>query len=244
MSNLKGEMAAGPLGLQAPWDTLRILLGVLFFLFVGVSLTSLYPLLRLGGTAVLGLIAVMLLLNSPGYGFRPRALHAAFVGLLLYEAISLLWTPYPSAGAEHLIYHFFLYIFFICIQLLLLGKWETKNVRDALMLLGITFVILDLLIFFKWYRSWLSISSSPLPPIGYRSSGHLLGHPNSLGGFLSLLLPIAFARAFVSEKRTERLSYMLVFLILGFGLFLTSSRGAWLAGLAGLGATTILLTST
>jgi O-antigen ligase len=60
-----------------------------------------------------------------------------------------------------------------------------------------------------------------------RSSGPF-GIPNSLAGFLILLLPAAGALAWRGGA-TARVGWGWVTAVLGFGLFLTLSRGAWLS---------------
>ncbi|MBE9473347.1 MAG: O-antigen ligase family protein, partial [Chloroflexi bacterium] len=79
-------------------------------------------------------------------------------------------------------------------------------------------------------RGWIMVNR---PPIGFLSLS-----PNFAGGLLAILVPIPFALGLYSWKKGDRakaiLSFAMVLVVL-IGLFLTSSRGAWIALLLGMG---------
>lgn len=58
------------------------------------------------------------------------------------------------------------------------------------------------------------------------------GHPNFLGSFLAAVLPHALWLSWAAPGRLQRLSYLLSSSILGLGIYLTRSKGAWLASFA------------
>ncbi len=60
------------------------------------------------------------------------------------------------------------------------------------------------------------------------------GHPNSTGAVLVLLLPLSFALILSPAPRRLRVAAGAVTLILGWGLYLSFSRTAWVSLLAGL----------
>ena len=60
------------------------------------------------------------------------------------------------------------------------------------------------------------------------------GHPNSTGAVLVLLLPISFALVFSPAPRRLRAAAGVVTLLLGWGLYLSFSRTAWVSLLAAL----------
>lgn len=64
--------------------------------------------------------------------------------------------------------------------------------------------------------------------------GSTLGNPNSLGGFLALLLPLITGRVFFPRHRAERVVMLCFAAAAGGLLILTFSRGAWLGAAAGL----------
>ena len=62
-----------------------------------------------------------------------------------------------------------------------------------------------------------------------------VGHPVALGGYLALVLPVSMAGVLAATSRRERTVLAVGTALLMGALLLTFSRGAWLAGAAGLG---------
>ncbi|MFH1282358.1 MAG: O-antigen ligase family protein [bacterium] len=71
---------------------------------------------------------------------------------------------------------------------------------------------------------WVNIHS--------RRPSSFLGNPNFFAGYLVVCLPLIFALAQQSKKLPIRLIYIFIFLLGTYNLFLTWTRGAWLAFLA------------
>jgi putative inorganic carbon (hco3(-)) transporter len=67
-----------------------------------------------------------------------------------------------------------------------------------------------------------------------------IGHPVALGAYLSLLLPLSISVASAVTSWLQRTILSLGTLSLGAALFLTFSRGAWLAGIIGVGVLLLL----
>lgn len=81
---------------------------------------------------------------------------------------------------------------------------------------------------------WLVLGRMQVEQFLGRASGSF-GIPNSLAGFLLLLLPVTGALALrAGAAATARVWWMWVMLVLGFGLWLTVSRGGWIALAIGL----------
>jgi O-antigen ligase len=76
---------------------------------------------------------------------------------------------------------------------------------------------------------WLMLGRTQVDQFLARSSGPF-GIPNTLAGLLILLLPAAVALAFRSHATaTQRVWWIWVVAVLAFGLWLTVSRGGWIA---------------
>lgn len=180
---------------------------------------------------VAGLLAVHAL--SRGYE-RPRVppLHPAGWWLLPFVAYALanvVWvTPVRWLGWLDWLGWFQLSVVF----------WVVLNgVRSAaprrvlfFTLVGLGIVGVLLASYQRFVRpDWIMFGRSWPGTLGGRASGSF-GIPNSLAGFLLLLLPAAGALALRrSAGATGRVWWGWVAVVLSFGLLLTISRGAWVA---------------
>jgi tetratricopeptide (TPR) repeat protein/O-antigen ligase len=108
------------------------------------------------------------------------------------------------------------------------GRWIT----DAALLTAIPLMILALVQVLAWFPAWLALEVKvafvpPRPPSA-------LGNPNALGAVLAMLLPLGLVRARWSSRRFDRFLWAWwVVSALGV-LYLTYSRGAWLAAASAL----------
>jgi O-antigen ligase len=66
-------------------------------------------------------------------------------------------------------------------------------------------------------------------------------HPNSLAGYLTILLPLSFSFIMIRSTRIKRIGYIIMFCVLFWALIVTFSRSAWMA--TGLGFFYFLLLS-
>ncbi|HWQ46891.1 MAG TPA: O-antigen ligase family protein [Longilinea sp.] len=89
---------------------------------------------------------------------------------------------------------------------------------------------------FQWYTQWLAASPGNwIPDISFR-----LAAPNVQAWNLNVIVMLAISRALYSQKKLNRIAlYGLAAAALGL-VFLTSSRGGWLASAAGLGVLAVL----
>lgn len=82
---------------------------------------------------------------------------------------------------------------------------------------------------------WLGLD--PLPwatlPFEERRSFSTFGNPALLGGYIALMLPVAFGNIFSVRKRSEQFLYSFGTLLLFICLITTFTRGAWVSALIG-----------
>lgn len=224
------------------------LLGVvLLLLLTAVGLNSLSPTVRLVGTASvatsLGAWWAWRGLLARSLHFRPNAVVSVLAVSLIVQALSLSWTPFPHPAAEAFLQNALLFLLFLTVTASLSSGWSDETWQASLLVLAGAFALVEILIFGIWLTRWWGIEGveTILPPIGYRSSGLILGHPNVLSGYLTLLLPLLIARIVQAPRRSQQIGWSAFFLLLGPIQFFTSSRGGWLASVAGLGVTIGLL---
>ncbi|MGQ9627040.1 MAG: tetratricopeptide repeat protein, partial [Anaerolineae bacterium] len=76
---------------------------------------------------------------------------------------------------------------------------------------------------------------------GGRRAFSTLGHPNFLGAYLAMVIPLAAGRASSSRRAMARLGYVFLLCLLFGALFATFSRSAWLACFSSMLAFALLL---
>jgi O-antigen ligase len=196
-------------------------------------------------SALTGLLLIVhfagLALASPKnatHRWRPswRRLHPAGWWLLpfvIYATANVLWvTPVPWLGwHDWLMWAQMIAVFWVALNgIRSRAAWEA--LWAAFFALAVVVVILATYQRFVKPDWFMMDGAHPQQFLG-RAAGPL-GIPNSLGGFLLLLLPASGVRA--CERGLDfgrRVLFIAMTLFLAFGLFLTISRGAWLGlGLA------------
>ncbi len=110
------------------------------------------------------------------------------------------------------------------------GRWIT----DAALLTAVPLMLLALLQVADWFPAWAALKvrvafAPPRPPSA-------LGNPNALGAVLAILIPLGWQRRRWAARRPDRVLWAIWTLAALAVLFLTYSRGAWLAALAGMAA--------
>jgi putative inorganic carbon (HCO3(-)) transporter len=196
----------------------------------------------LAGFAFGGLIWSVVLFRSKRTLEIPR--FAIPIAIIIgYQLILIVVSPVPFYGFEMAllgIFYFGILIFFIHS---LHGAWEIDTWENALIGTAILFSLVDIIEISLWLRDWKAISGSflPLPPFGFRSGGSFLGHPNRMAAFINLALPLAITRLYLAKGRSRKAAWG--FLILFFVIieYFTSSRGAWLGAIAGIGVMILLI---
>lgn len=108
------------------------------------------------------------------------------------------------------------------------GRWIT----DAALLTAIPLMILALVQVVVWFPAWFALKVNvafvpPRPPSA-------LGNPNALGAVLAMLLPLGLVRARWSPRRPDRYLWAIWVISALCILYLTYSRGAWLAAVSAL----------
>ena len=156
----------------------------------------------------------------------------AFFGL---EAVLLTVTPVPVYGIFWVASGLVIVLVFAIMVDLIREQKEARTWEFALLSTGLIVVLLDVIQFLIWRLSWIQISGSLFsrPPINERAFGLLLGHPNLLGGYINLFIPIAVVRLIQARKKA-RLAWGLYLGFMLFSLYLSSSRSAWIGCLASL----------
>lgn len=91
-----------------------------------------------------------------------------------------------------------------------------------------------------WFLDWWAVRDLGVPFYPVRPVG-TLGNPNLLGAYLALALPFGLARTLSVPDRLGR-ALMMIWIGLTAGtLYLTYSRGAWLAAAGGVGVFALLM---
>jgi O-antigen ligase len=137
------------------------------------------------------------------------------------------------------------YSFLILIGALLIidmmgNGWIQKIWLDAAVIIAMVFSLIEIALASLWYAQAVEITGQTLStlPFGYRSSGLLIGHANVFSGFLNLIIIIMWSRLLTSTSLRSRSGIIFILGILTITQFLTSSRGGWLSGIAGVSVTT------
>ncbi len=103
------------------------------------------------------------------------------------------------------------------------GRW----LIDAALFAAIPLMILAFMQVATWYPAWLALEIEvafvpPRPP-------SVLGNPNVFGSFLAVLLPLGVVRVRWARRRADRLLWGVWVAAALLMLYITFSRGAWLA---------------
>lgn len=220
---------------------LRLLAAVLLLITAGVSLDSLAPALRLAGSILLALVlGGWWTLAAPRPARLPTILVLASVlGLVILQLLSLIWTPFPGPAYLTLVKSVLLIAILIVVMNASPNAAARKTWQDAVIIAALALVVIEMILFITWWNRWRAVApgGSLLPPVGYRSSGLLLGHPNVLAGLINLAVPFLIVRWQSDGRSRARWIALLPVGILLAGLFLTSSRAGWLSGGAGITVT-------
>jgi tetratricopeptide (TPR) repeat protein len=99
---------------------------------------------------------------------------------------------------------------------------------DAILLAGGLIVLFGFLQLRSWATSQLPLILSGAVDFQLPRPGSMFGNPNFLGSFLTVLIPLAVGRL-VAQRRLIRAVMVAFVLVALLMLFLTFSRGAWLA---------------
>lgn len=180
--------------------------------------------------ALNGALLMLFILERLVRGGHP--LHRASFWLwpfLIYAAVNAAWiTPVPWLGWKDWLNWAQLVLVFVVV----LNGVRTTRARgfvfQAVVALGVIEVLLAL---YQRYHQpeWLMLGRVQAAQFIGRSSGSF-GSPNSLAAFLVLLIPATAGMCFRRHASVaSRIAWGYLTFVLGFGLVLTISRGAWIS---------------
>ena len=150
--------------------------------------------------------------------FPASPLTIPVLALLLFSAVSLIGSRAPGAG-----YYAFLYLSAMVVTWALASSLPSRHRLIQAMLAAAGIVALYGVGQFVGFEplSW----NSHFKPRIFSS----LGNPVFLGGFLAAMFPVAFARWIAVDSEEEKDLLTLLLVVLGAALYLTWTRGSWLA---------------
>lgn len=161
-----------------------------------------------------------------------RLLVFAFSAYLLSGVASLINAEYPMLTFFELLRLCFMF----SVLLLMMNLKEQSYLRSFLFLLSVA-VVVEAVIAVIQYKtgSTLGLGFLGEESLVEQNLGHTvkratgtIGHPNTLGYFFEILIPLFFAMYLVTEKKWLSFWYALVAGCGMFGILTTLSRGAWL----------------
>jgi tetratricopeptide (TPR) repeat protein len=157
--------------------------------------------------------------------------------------IWLVLTPFvlgfssdPSRSALEWLMVLFLVFFFTLGSELTVRGIPAELIIKSILIAGAMAVVFSWVGVFQWYAQWLAASPGNwIPDISFR-----LAAPNVQAWNMNIIIMLAVSRAVYSQKMLNRIAlWGLAAAALGL-VFLTSSRGGWLACAAGLGVIAVL----
>ena len=216
-----------------------IRLVLLLFVFVLFIISFSNPVRNLTTILVLGVpwLAYQIFVRSE---FQiPRLLIGILLLLFAYQTTFLFRSVSQSVPITYI---FLVRILFVIILVIyFFNSMATiparKDWENVVILLAIFICLASISEIIQWNRQVASVKASldevvDFPKLSYRLGGSLLGHANSLAGFINLIWPIVFIRIIRSKGDKKILLWGLILLLYFFTLFFTSSRGGWLGTFA------------
>jgi tetratricopeptide (TPR) repeat protein len=196
-----------------------------------------YDLIRTGVSAIAVVSAGWLAINIRRRSGRPAPLAVPLTIFLIAYLITALTSIDPRRSLDEVwVTAMYGFVFWLTAQLAASG-WPRELFVKALLTAGALLAGLAWYIFLNWYSRWLSVAPGVwLPEIAFR-----LPLANGTATFIYLLTLSAIARFVFTSARIPRI-LLAVWIVSALGLlYLTASRGGWLATAFGL--LTIVLVS-
>jgi O-antigen ligase/tetratricopeptide (TPR) repeat protein len=190
-----------------------------------------YTLIRIGVTGLtLATVAWLVLRLTNRW---PRSTTSLTFPLILFIAVYCLtaFTSIQPRRSFDEVWVFAMYVWGVAwVAQLVANGWPRELFVKSLLLGGLFLSGISLYLAFSWYKTWLTIAPGQwLPSIAYR-----LPLANGQATYLYLLIFGVTTRLFVTRARLPRLLLSLWLLPAALLLFLTASRGGWLAAVVGL----------
>jgi O-antigen ligase/Tfp pilus assembly protein PilF len=194
---------------------------------------SAHPGLRLFGLGVILSLGVIWVIRrvAASQPFGLPLFSLPLFAFFAYQLLSMIWAPLPYYGLQWVLLELVVLVVFLFVLDTSRSASQAIFWEDVLIGTALLHAILGILYFANWYTDWHLISGSwfSLPPYLPRVPGVLLGHPNVFAGFLNLAIPLVLARILKPRMAKMRWVWGPVFLLLVFALFLSNSRGGFLA---------------
>ena len=189
-----------------------------------------YNLIRTGVSAIAVASVAWLVLHISRRSSRPAPLAVPLtIFLAAYLLTALTSIDVRRSLDEAWVAAMYVFVFWLVAQLAALG-WPRELFVKALLIAGALLAGLAWYIFLSWYLHWLSVAPGVwLPEIAFR-----LPLANGTATFIYLLMLSAIARFAFTTARAPRI-LLAVWIVAALGLlYLTASRGGWLATAMGL----------
>jgi putative inorganic carbon (HCO3(-)) transporter len=195
-----------------------------------------------GLTVTASFVAALLLLVVRARRGRAAPAQPSALVLLAFPALYLLAGVLSLSNAEHrslVLFEAVRVVALMGVLLAFLGLRDHRTIRVFLLALTVG-VLIEAVLAVLQHQLNLSLGlerfadrAALLPQrLAYertlsRATG-TIGHPNVLGYYLEILLPLAFGLLLSEERPAWRGWYLAVVLAAALGMFATLSRGAWL----------------
>ncbi|MDD5367650.1 MAG: O-antigen ligase family protein [Anaerolineaceae bacterium] len=162
--------------------------------------------------------------------FPATRLDAAWLAMLTVYAAATLFSKDPRRSAIELTQLIAIALAYYLLVDLLRAGWSGDLLVKTILLTSLPPILLSLIELMGWYSSWIRLAgwSNPLPPTAYRISALIL-NPNYSAAYFNLLLPLGIVGILRSRSRILKFLLGMWTLSMLALLFLTSSRGGWLA---------------
>jgi tetratricopeptide (TPR) repeat protein len=227
---------------------LLFLLSLLALFFFPIMWDSWIPRARYTGlaiTSIAGVICSVSRIRSKAQFQLPKAVIPFGIYLLLQTGL-LFIAPNLIVGLQKIVSNLVVLLLFLFFLESLNFGWQARVWENALIGMTILISLVGLLVIFIWSRDWWRIGESvfSIPPVGIRMPGVMLNQPNPVGGFLNLVIPVALIRLLRKKSIQGRIFFIAVILLLFVAEYFTSSRGAWIGLVVGLGITFAMIFAT
>lgn len=222
----------------------RLALGALitYLVLIGATFNGiLTPQIRLTAVIVLGVsMAIWLVVRARARGGRwhHTALDAAMVLWVVAFGVSLLGNTESWRRIVMGLWYMGAYIvLWYALNDLVANRLVTRvSLVLILLFAGLMIILMAYVQVQTWMRDSLPAITAGEAPLVLPRPVSTLGNPNTLASALVMLLPLSVGWMLTSPRRFVRL-LMALYSLAALGLlFLTYSRGGWLAAAAGLGA--------
>lgn len=154
--------------------------------------------------------------------------------MVVYSALLLFVAPLPQYSLESVLLAVLLFLVFAMTGLILLDPDSVSGWEDAL-IWGISiFALVEMIAVPLFYLGWVETGGQlfPLPPVGLRLPGALLGGPNHIAALINLIIPLMLVKALAAPRTTPKISWVAAGLFYLTVEYYTSSRAGWISGLA------------